>query len=589
MSEINTPAAQFSIYKIDLENVVEAFKLKDSHLSAQEALSLISDNIKSNLYSRKNCKIHHQIDYNGFHGYVYQTEHEPDWKMAILFLLSKSESKKQSNENNITLNNLNVSYVLLYLYKSCLYAMTGGFGSKLISRFIEKNYGLYLLPKFMKRDDHVLRIINQDFLTGNRISTNRTNRTTTSFSTEQDLSGIFKELNVEINSDLASALGLDLDEAESPNKRVHLINKDSIVIRRLLSFDELAITIRSLNHLERQEARFALNYLVQIRKKRIKKSTLLDQLADNFMNMKYTSFIIVGESYTNYLIDASKYIIFTESRKTFLQSIVPITLTDIFQKLTEEDIRLSHHFILKLLREWKVATIGPDGSFELYPRPIIDSIQGFIEFGKENKPYYLINSEWYVFDDLFDELLNLDFKKLFNEKEQTSTTLKTDYNLILDAKTEEEYNTLLEDNPRIIVSHRCNYNNVEFADAIFWDDEKLYLLHNKGKFNGIGARDLLNQMLTSAECLRGNHTIIGIGFLRTYYRTICDKYGVNELSIINEDDFLKLFENKEICYVAGFLEGYKDNSKSTYAKYLTIEAHRKLSDHGISFIPLGIK
>ena len=44
-------------------------------------------------------------------------------------------------------------------------------------------------------------------------------------------------------------------------------------------------------------------------------------------------------------------------------------------------------------------------------------------------------------------------------------------------------------------------NNIEIADVIFWDEDSIYLMHNKDKFSGQGARDVVNQVLTSSEYL----------------------------------------------------------------------------------------
>ena len=224
----------------------------------------------------------------------------------------------------------------------------------------------------------------------------------------------------------------------------------------------------------------------------------------------------------------------------------------------------------------------------MYPRNIIDVIQGFVEYGDMKKPCYLINGDWYIFDDVYSDILNKEFKELYDLKLKPATALKKSKNLNKPAANEAAYNEELKKEKDIIVSHNATYQNAEIADAIFWDASTIYLMHNKGTFNGIGARDLLNQILTAAECLQNNRTITGTDFLSQYYKKICRTLNISKHTAATEREFIRLFSEKKICFIAGFLDGFKRNSQSVYAKYLTIEANKKLLDKGFDYIPLGI-
>lgn len=271
-----------------------------------------------------------------------------------------------------------------------------------------------------------------------------------------------------------------------------------------------------------------------------------------------------------------------------MESDTPITLDDIFNEISRQNIPVSNSFISRLLKGWQVETRDRYGNRELYPQNVINTLQGFIEYGTERRPCYLINGEWYVFDEVYSNLLDKEFVELYSLKLKSALSVKKSYNLIKAAANETAYNTALESEKNIIVSHTALLQNVEIADAIFWDDTTLYLMHNKGKFNGLGARDLLNQMLTAAECLQKNRLINGSDALSKYYTQICKKRKTKKLPQASEQEFIQLFADKRICFVAGFLDGFKKISKSVYAKYLTIEANKKLLDKGCEYIPLGV-
>ncbi|WP_304509972.1 DUF6119 family protein, partial [Anaerotignum sp.] len=371
-------------------------------------------------------------------------------------------------------------------------------------------------------------------------------------------------------------------------KKINLVNKDSLVIRRSLSLSNLTKILTKLNALEKQNDNFALNYLVLAKKKGIKKVELVNQLVANFKNQIYDSFVLVGDDFENYILNVDRYRIIKDDGDIFIDKETPITISDIFHELACQNVRISHSLMNRLLKTWQIETQDRHGNKELYPQSIINTLQGFIEYGATKQPCYLINGDWYVFDEIYSDLLDQEYTELYNSKHRNSLDLKNKYKLEKRAANEEKYNKALESEKNIIVSHTALHENVEIADAIFWDDTTLYLMHNKGKFDGIGARDLLNQILTAAEYLQKNRSINGSDFLEKYYAKICKLHNTKKLPQASEQDFVQLFNSKKICFIAGFLNGYKHDSKSVYAKYLTIEANKKLLDKGYAYVPMGI-
>lgn len=578
------PKTQFSIYKVDTEKVISEFLSDSDNKEIKKILEVMLESVKKNRVKFKKFK---QIKYEGYDGVVFKTAHAPDWKSLLSQMLEGNELKENTEPSRDFLVNTNVSYILFYIYNDSLYVMTGGYGSFYIGKFVEKNYGLYLLPKILKKENPVVKNIIENNLTGNRSSTHRTNRSNTSFLTEQDLSSIYKQLNVEIDKEIATAIGIKFDKKESQKKKINLVNKDSLLIRRSLSLGDLTNILKNLNALENQKDNFALNYLVLAKKKGIKKTELFNELINNFQNENYKSFILVGDDYENYILNVDNYRIINDNKEIFIDKQTPITISDIFSELASQEIRITHNLMNRLLKTWQIETQDRHGNRELYPQSIINTLQGFIEYGTTKQPCYLINGDWYVFDEVYSSLLNVEYKELLNSKKETSEKLKNKYNLKKKADNEEEYNNALKSGKDIIVTHTVLRDNIEIADAIFWDDTTLYLMHNKAKFDGIGARDLLNQILTAAEYLQKNRSITGSNFLDDYYDEICELYNTKDLSQASKKEFVKKFNNK-ICFVAGFLKGYKYNSKSVYAKYLNIEANKKLLDKGYAYVPMGI-
>jgi hypothetical protein len=217
---------------------------------------------------------------------------------------------------------------------------------------------------------------------------------------------------------------------------------------------------------------------------------------------------------------------------------------------------------------------------------ILESIQGFVELGSDNRPCYLFNGQWYVFDEKFTDLLTKEFEELYINQAEAVASLTASYGLRFTAANEEEYNSNLHQNSNIIVAHTVLVDNLELADSIFWDDHSIYLMHNKTRFSGTGARDVTNQVLTAAEYLQqrlARHD--RLDFLRSYYDKIRDKYHSLGLTLnINKETFVAVLNSgRTFHYITGYIQNYSSNSDATYAKYLTVETAKRLSAKGYKY------
>ncbi len=395
-------------------------------------------------------------------------------------------------------------------------------------------------------------------------------------------------MNVEIDRDVALKLGIVYADDESQYKKLNLINKDSIVIRRSISLGDLKKILINLNKLEKKPDNFALNYLVPAKKYRYKNSELVESLVENLLVKNFSNFLLVGDEYEKYVVNSDIYRILSADEKVFLKQETPITISDIFEELEKRNSRISKSLIYEILKKWKVETLDHLGNYLLQPTKLIDTLQGFIEFGYTNELIYLINGEWYIFDKNYSKLLNQEYEELFDHKKQIELQLLSSFPLKVKANDEESYNKSLKMNKKIIFADRNLIEYIEIADAIYWDDGNLFLMHNKMSFNGSGARDLANQILSAAELLKNNNNRYNRTFLEQYYLKLCKEYNTTELIQISKSGFIDMFASKKIWYVAGFVKDFKKKSKSNYAKYLMIELNKKLKEKDFDFIPFGI-
>lgn len=260
--------AQFSIYKISDEEVRKVCNIThkvEERGYIEEVITALNQKIIFELDNRPGAE-YNLVKFKGFSGLIFKTIHRPLWYDMARDILEHNELEGEKPDGRLLLN-VNISYVLFYLHGKAVYAVTGGFGSHRIRGYTEKNFGLYLLPKLITDSYPAVKSLMLNNLLGNQAVTQRTNKNSTSVFMEKDMNSVFRQIDTEAGRDIAEKLGIEFDEGESPNKKLNMINKDSLVIRRSLTLEELKKLIGRVNRLERARDNFALNYLVPVRKK----------------------------------------------------------------------------------------------------------------------------------------------------------------------------------------------------------------------------------------------------------------------------------------------------------------------------------
>ena len=559
---------QFSIYKVDFERSIKYFEEEydTKILSYSELEDQILNTIKKEISNRKKNEIVN-FDNNGFKGLVFKTYHYPTWCGMIDNML----------EDKIDLSNIHISYILTYKKDENIFLLTGGLGSNYISEYTQKNYGLYLLPKIMKENSPVIKSVLENRMSGNKLSSKHSNRNVTTISTENDMSSIFRELSLEINKEIIELLGIETDENKKI-KNLNLIAKDSFVIRKSISIEKLIIVLNKLIEIEKNDDNFSLGYFIDSKKNGYSYKDLNEQFIQYLMRGIGENFILVGDDYSEYCVGGNSYVIQDNEQNVIYHSDIPITINDLYKNCLPEPITKAS--VEKLLKYNLI--VYNDKEIILYPTKIKQCMQGYIE-DENRQPFFLFNDKWLMFDTNYIDNLDKEFKKSYTQMINIDKKLKD----ILSNKeanlTEDTYNKTFENSDEIILAHTVLSNYIELADLIYYDDDNLYLIHNKLKFQGSGARDVLNQILTSAEFI--NHYMMDKkDFIEKYYEDILKKYPNNKIKDLTKEEFVELFNKPNIYYVAGFMEKLSDNTDSNYAKYITIDASKKLIEKGYQLL-----
>lgn len=570
---------QFSIYKVDLEKVEEMETIDKSDANYLEVvrrtlLELILKKIK------RKTDYFYKLEKGRYEGYFFKTKNKPVWNHLIAPILV-SNIDLFSDE----FQNTNASYILTFLSNQNIYIMTAGFGSQYIKDYTEVSFGLNLLPKLLDEDKSVLKEVSHVGMTGNRLASSYMNKMRTNFAVERDMNNIYKQLIAEI--DTVELYNLGLLPTPNGRKNTSLMSTDSLVIRRSITLNELQEILFQLDHIQQKPSRFALSYFEAVKNDKITKEELQRNFINCLVNKSISAFTIVGKDYMKYMEEGRKYILTDKQKKIFIEQEEPLTIKDIYEELEKRQMAITRVLIQEIFFKWNLSVIDKNGIYVISSLPLIKCLQGEIS-NDRGDPCYLFEEKWYKFSKSVMEVLTQEFIEYYIAKKVRVEQLKEDYGLYCVQKTETEYNDFLKENNKIIVSHLIRIGNIEIADAIFWDDHNLYLLHNKDAFNNVGVRDLSGQIRTSAHTLQTLLQSANVkATFQQYYEDIMRKYP-EQSEKITKDKFVDLFFNKKICYVAGYVNSYRKESKSPYGKYITVLLNKEMIGNGYEFLSMNL-
>ena len=575
------------------------YKIKDSINTEQELLNEIKEKI--NPKSSLQCI---EIDKYNFKGVLFSYKTTPNWVKLINELLPKDFNE------NFEFVNSSISYILIKTIlaedknketeekitplKMNMYAITGGLGYTIISEFIEKNFGLNLVPRLIKTEDNVIQKVVEDRLMGNRIYTSRRNKSNTNLNFETDFSNVYRELEFSADEDILLKLGVIDTNENKVNKKV--ISKDSFKVSVSLNISELNNLIERLYEISKEDAKFPLNYFTPADKKGYKNSDIkklfcsiiyesltedIDRDEENF------NFEVVGQNIAEYPLNA----------KFELQSNIfpirqieePINWKMIIDKIDTNE--LSEGIIEELFYKSYLITYDED-SKETQNIELNNCLDGFLK--SENEVFYLRNGTWYVFNESFSKIITEKYQKIYNKSHDyvinhiinNYEILKEKFEEYQDKNknvkvTESDYNIQFKDENSIIYADKCLVNNIEIADLIIQDENKLYLICLKQKFNGSGCRDLYGQIKSSYQLVQTKLKYDIENLLTQYHSKLITDTKKNTIDL---NKFKKSFEKSQVYYIAGFLENLKINTKSNYAKILSIDINNELNDNEFKFI-----
>lgn len=561
----------------------------DIYQSSDEHLSQKTDNVYDSFFQYIETEIknkaitnYEQID-DEYRCYVYSYGNLVSWKKMISEIIDSAIDESFFYTKY-------PSFIIIMKVKDDLYCATGGLANHLISDFKDKMFGVNLICKIVEPTDQIIRYVLEKRVYGRINSSRISNRTTSNFVNERNYRSIFHEFGTVIENQVQEKLGIkpQVDsEGNEVSKDIFINFGATIHIGKQTTFVELKEIIIKIATLmdESVPFLFVINFLIPVNRAGIKQNEVFDDFYTHIIDNP--SEINVGYNYEiNKLVCLDK--LRNSSNSTVKQKFI-----EKYSLNSLNDINDLKKLLINYITQEKSVGIIKNYYFQFeqneYDRnkvKIKDLLDQEFSY-KSNNQLYLIEGTWYKFLEDYIVFLDNEYKTFFDLSKEKCDLLFGEKYINLDVRSFRIENDLKKEiNKRnnLIDCDMKYIKSIEIADAIYLENNNIYFLHNKSKFDGCGVRDLTGQINSSSNLVLGIRTRdpeLNKEFIN-YIKKLKNK-NPNKHQLI--DKFSNLLRNSStnIIYIASFTDEVTIDTGSSYIKYLLYITKTQLDSNNFDF------
>lgn len=442
------------------------------------------------------------------------------------------------------------------------YAISTGSGYTLFESFIDTSFPLDAARHIMKPE---LSATTERDIAGavyGRIQQFRTSQLVVS---SQNLGTVWQAIKGEITDETRGDREF-LEIYDLDAKKITVSAGSSLKIHKSLEVSKLVNLLKWVNKLSEKklsdEQREAFSFLDGLREVSPRKNAPLIENIKQNMGEQLLASVKGGQSinfdyshrrFTEYQ-GAKEYRFGNNKALKAVWDQYPPTATEVFAEIHKEGITNGcepDEFVEQLSK------INFIAEHEIDTDTIQDSVLNHLhgEVQCLGKTYFLIDSKFYAADDSFVDRVGDDFRKLL-ESHHFQPDKKLKLSKYLEThKNEGGYNESYIEIDNWLVGDRVFHKNVEIADIFHWDDEQLYIIHNKQGYN-VTVRDVCSQILHSMSIMNQMKASSDRAALGEYYDKIIKKYYSAGTLPITKSDFIEKIlktEPSAITYVMGYI------------------------------------
>ncbi|GAL76224.1 hypothetical protein JCM19275_630 [Nonlabens ulvanivorans] len=516
-----------------------------------------------------------------YYSYVYnETLKDSYWKNYLPSSIAKNHS----------FDVLRISFALFASIKGDIFAIVGGGGIRVITRYLNHRFGLEFYEYLTIPQEDIVISLTARGISGTLTQQSGIYRNGKTLLDSLKFTEIPTKINLELREDLKNSAFSFINFS---NDTIYVEIGSYFYIKHSIDFKSLHLLFIEINEIQRKHKPTSISTFSKVKDKTTTedefKKILLSELRDDMFNKfgparssnPYKFDIdFIHPSKIQEFYECNRFELKAKGRqKPFFETsnrneLYTQCLNYMFNNLDNpNDQREFSTFLLGVRvygfkdkeKKWKTHAM------------FLHHITCEIKY--QGKPVFLIDSNWYQVKDDFITSIN---ERCINQINKN--ILKEDFiNIPWDSSISDEgdYNLKYKGLPNYHVFDKMLPDNIEFCDIMFEDKNSIYLIHVKDGFDA-KIRDVANQITISANRFWNDFNSGSSGYLAS----IVDTYNNRNPIKIDKDKFLKKFhQNKEIIYVMAYkskkgkldLEDRIRKSKSNIAKYSLIQCVQDMS------------
>lgn len=534
--------------------------------------------------------------------YYKRNQYTPGWKELLRPTVPSSSDTMEAKQS------ASESFVALFQLPSAssIYAITGGYGFRLLDDFRDKDFGVNILKRIIPKSNRSLRYTKERSIIGGVIGSSKFFRNNLNFFDNEQFGQIYEQLKADGKKALLEKHFSILKK--SNKEKISITAKSTLSLGHSATLDEIYETIKDCEKILSLPSNVVINNISLLKGKsseNVRKeleNELKAHLFDNYVNKNdYFPFDLCPANYESYL-QASSYKVkikkFKKDPKTnksiqFFEDASPSSDIHSLSNIKELFLVLKKHLkkpskkkLWGLLNRTIIMSYDENGEV-LTSAKFLEHILGDVSHPSTNEKYFLIDKKWYQIESNFIDSLNKNCDAIVKDFKFQNSQLE-DWEIGVD---EKDYNALHVGKTNCLVLDRVLTDNIEVCDILQWDKNSVYLIHVKTGF-GNTMRDLTSQISVASSRIQEARLSAGKNeFFEKLYDSLGKKCGGkppfdiigDQTQSISKADFCSLFD-KSIRFVLAVrdeknrsLDSMK-NFNSTIAKFSLKSLKDKLNN-----------
>lgn len=507
------------------------------------------------------------------------------------------------------------SFILFLLIKDRVFAVVGGHGYHVISKYIDGDFSKSIIEKTFDKTSSVFKYLQDRSLVGNVIGTSKIFRSNANLAVEEDYGKLFDKTIASIGKEQLELLGLKSKRGCSCfagsgfRLSASISIKDTIVLCHKLRDRLNEPNKMNLNDIEEESDESTIARL---------EHTLFEMIREVASGKRGGSeFDFVNKDLFDFI--TSEALCIRKGGDDLMRGLSPtISAADILIGLRSEIDGCADDDEMKtLLSKIKVISYNESIKTPVTKGDLREHLHG--EVSTHNGVWFLINGKWlkltrdistelnaYIdnnFPNVTQEWMEKPYniqslKKIYaNWKQVKLSSLSTKSHI----PYEQVYNMQYFGCQNTLVLDRVFYDTiekVELCDIMKIESDKLVLVHVKTDF-GASIRDVAEQIVTSASVLLSWRKNEKSAKIDAYYENLTtmykDEYKIGKLDVSKAEFKDALLKRNKVQYVLAFIDSKKKvdfkvaKYRSVLAKIAIMNATKRLADLGFELTLIRIK